>query len=382
MAAKPKRKVKKGRPGAKSKRSVLPLLIAAIAVCAATKPDLILSDINMPNVDGLAFVRMLATQEHRPPLIFMSTSDPRVLNTTRELALAHDLTVVGVIGKPLDALRLDALLATFREQQAKDDVRASLSATEVKHAFEEDGLVPAYQAKVDMNTENIVGVEALARLQYGEDLYTPDAFLVVVEESGLMAELTQRMLRQTFGDWNRWHEDGIKLGLSVNMSVGELSDLSTPQRIAAAAEDTGMDLTHLTLEMTESQMMNDVRIPLEVLTRLRLVGTGVAVDDFGIEASTFQQVQRVPCSELKIDKLFVTGAHINSDAQAVLRAGVDVGKRLGLDIVAEGIETAEDWALAKEVGCTLGQGYFINVPKSYSEFAGWLVDTPYGVVGH
>ena len=353
----------------------------ALAAVHEHEPDLVLSDINMPNMDGLEFMRVLSKTEHRPQIILMSSSDARVLNTTRELATAHALKVIGVVEKPLKAAALDELLRRFTNQAGTPDLGPAITADDVRNAFAADGVVPVYQALVDLNTEQIVGVEALARLVHDGQMLPPGAFLPAVESLGLMEDLTRRMMRQSFRDWALWREDGIDFSLAVNMTVKVLSDLEIVATVVDLATAAGMNLARLTLEMTESQIMEDVRAPLEVLTRLRLKGAGVALDDFGIGASTFQQVQRVPCTELKIDKMFVSGAHLEDNGDAVMRAGVDVGSRLGLDIVAEGIETREDWEIAKKAGCTLGQGYLINRPMPLDEFAEWMLHCPYGVTG-
>ena len=182
-------------------------------------------------------------------------------------------------------------------------------------------------------------MECLARWRRDDIVLGPAAFITRIEEEGLAEEMTMSLLEQPLEDFSQWLAEGVKLKMSINLSVELLTNPDLPDKIKESVFTAGIDPRNLIMEVTESQIIKDLRKPLEVLTRLRINNFEVSVDDFGTGASTFQQLQRVPCNELKIDKAFVTNASNDPDALTMLEAGIDIGRRMDLEIVAAGIET-------------------------------------------
>jgi EAL domain-containing protein (putative c-di-GMP-specific phosphodiesterase class I) len=223
-------------------------------------------------------------------------------------------------------------------------------------------IVPWFQPKVELATGRICGVEALARwIMRDGQVVSPAHFVGVAEEHGLTFDLTLSILDQTLIALRTWHLPDIEMSAAVNLSPSSLGDMRLADAILRRTEDAQVSSRLITLEITESAMVSNAAA-LRDLIRLRLRGFGLSIDDYGTGFSSMQQLSRVPFSELKIDRSFVDGAHQREHQRALLESAIDLGKRIGLATVAEGIETREDWALLRELGCEIGQGYLISKP--------------------
>jgi len=160
--------------------------------------------------------------------------------------------------------------------------------------------------------------------------------------------------------------------MGINISVDTLNDLGWPDEIAAQIEDCGLKPSSITFEITESRLMENISVALDILSRLSLKRFNLSIDDFGTGYSSMEQLQRIPFSELKIDRAFVRGASDDSAARAILEANQLLAKKLNMTIVAEGVETQEDWDLVTELGCDQVQGYFVAKPMPVEELCVWL----------
>jgi len=145
-----------------------------------------------------------------------------------------------------------------------------------------------------------------------------------------------------------------------------------PEYLGNKCAEAGMDSRNLVLEVTESRLMEDIVTPLEILTRLRMKGHELSIDDFGTGHASMEQLKRIPFSELKIDRAFVNGAHRDPGALAILKASVDLAKSMSMLIVAEGVEDQDDWDLVERLGCDIVQGYFSAKPMAAADIDGWL----------
>jgi EAL domain-containing protein (putative c-di-GMP-specific phosphodiesterase class I) len=223
------------------------------------------------------------------------------------------------------------------------------------------------QPKLDLSTGEIYGAEALVRWQHPElGLLLPDSFIPAVEQAGSIAHLTRWVLREAVARCAAWRNQGVTLGIAVNMSVDDLTDEYLPyfQKHTVAP-------SMLTLEVTESAIMHNVQKSLAVVNCIHELGFRLAIDDFGTGHSALSQLKRLPVDEIKIDKSFVTR---NDDAKddAILRATIDLAHQLGLTVVAEGVE--DDAAIARltALGCEHAQGYGIGKPIPHEQFMPWL----------
>jgi diguanylate cyclase (GGDEF)-like protein len=236
-----------------------------------------------------------------------------------------------------------------------------------------DGELKLYvQPKLDLKTGEVYGAEALVRWQHPElGLLFPDAFIPAVEQAGSIAHLTRWVLREAIARCAAWRNQGVMLGIAVNISVDDLSDEYLPYFLLELVQKHQLAPHTLTLEVTESAIMHNVQKSLAVVNCIHELGFRLAIDDFGTGHSALSQLKRLPVDELKIDKSFVTR---NDDAKddAILRATIDLAHQLGLNVVAEGVE--DDAAIARlaELGCEHAQGYGICKPMPQEQLLPWL----------
>lgn len=347
---------------------------AMSALSAEDPSQVVLCDLNMPDMDGIEFMRHLAHLHYAGAVIILSGEDPRTLQMVEGLGRAHKLRLLGTLRKPVDRQSLFKLLDRMcSDSVAGRRTEVSLSEEELRAGLADDAVVPFFQPQVDIHTRKVVGVEALARWRHPEHgIVGPGAFIPLAEKTGLIAELTDRILRQTMQQWRDWRDAGYDLAVSVNVSTDCLSYIQFPEQVVAKAVSFDMPVDRLILEITESRLMQDMAVSLDVLSRLCLKRIHLSIDDFGTAYSNLEKLQMLPFAELKIDRAFVYGAAANPSVRAILESSAALGKRLGMQIVAEGVETQEDWDCAAAAGCDLIQGFYVARPMPGEELVGWL----------
>jgi diguanylate cyclase (GGDEF)-like protein len=246
------------------------------------------------------------------------------------------------------------------ELDTNDAARLAL-AGELRRAIESGELVLHYQPKADLSTGRVVGVEALVRWQHPEHGLLPsDVFVPIAERTGLIKPLTLHVVGAALAQSRRWTDAGLELGIAVNLTIPDLLDLELPDRIAALLEETGVAPARLELEITESTILADPFRVRQVLTRLNEMGLRLAIDDFGTGYSSLAYLKRLPVQTIKIDRSFVSGMCQDPSDATIVRSTIDLGRALGLAIVAEGVETLEIWNALRGLGCSLAQGYLIG----------------------
>jgi len=337
--------------------------------------DVVICDLNMPKMDGIEFTRHLGKRKYSGALIITSGEDSRIMKTVEKLALEHDLHVLGVMEKPVAPKKLIQLLKMLDQVNSEKSIIAfdSFSVEDLSKAINDGEMDTYFQPKVDIDTRKVVGVEALARWNHPtEGIISPELFVPLAEDNNLIRELTLAVCKKALQNAVKLREQGFDLNIAINISVDALDDLSWPDEMATEIEACGLQASQITLEITESRLMEHISVALEILSRLSLKRFNLSIDDFGTGYSSMEQLQRIPFSELKIDRAFVRGASEEASARAILESSVLLAKKLDMKVVAEGVETEEDWNLVTELGCDQVQGYYIARPMPVDQLYEWL----------
>ncbi len=230
-----------------------------------------------------------------------------------------------------------------------------------------------YQPKVDMVSGALTGLEALVRWNHPHrGLLMPDEFIPAAERTGMIRPLTDLVLQQAVTQSRLWKAAGLRTPIAVNLSVRCLLDPHLPDDVGALLAANGVEGHDLDLEITESAIMADPERAEEIVTRLGALGIGIAIDDFGTGYSSMAVLKRLPVQQIKIDKSFVIDLVESSSDHAIVRSMVELGRNLGLGVIAEGVETERAWGRLVDLGCTTAQGYYLSRPLPAVDVLPWL----------
>jgi diguanylate cyclase (GGDEF)-like protein len=305
----------------------------------------------------------------------------RLLGAIRQPMLADELRVeidasIGIVSCRAEATDIGSLLraadiamhrakdsggSTFRffEQSMDDELRARKTLEQdLIRAVETETIQPYYQPLVDINLQRIRGFEALARWQHPERGFVPpDVFIPIVEQLGLMTDMTASMLRQACRTARQWPED---IRISVNFSPSELQDPALPSRILTILGQEGLNPKRLEVEITESALVSNISTAKTILTTLQSYGITICLDDFGTGYSSLYHLRELKFDKVKIDRSFVQAMQENLDSEKIVDAILGLTQNLNLPTVAEGIETPEVLPFLASKGCEFGQGYYFG----------------------
>lgn len=336
------------------------------------EPDLVVCDLNMPAHDGVSLIRTLAERKFRGKVLIVSGEDESVIHTVVKLARMQGLEILGSIRKPLTPERLSAALARAGDPfHAKSTAsRAPVDENLLEHAIAHGGVQPFFQAKVTMRDRRIAGAEAVARIAVNSsELVSPVPYVELAEKNGRIDEFTF-VLAGAVARHVRGFYIGIRpMPVSINISPLSLKRLDFPDQLALTMEAAGLPCSQVTLEITETRLLDYGPDALDIFARLRIKGFGLSIDDFGTGASNIDRLQMYPFNELKIDQSFTRNALTDSFARASVEMSVRLAKEMGLKVVAEGIETVEMWSFLADLGVDEGQGYLMAKPLPPAEFA-------------
>jgi len=335
---------------------------------------LVMLDLGMPRMDGVEFIRHLASRGFRGALALVSGADERIRESAVALAESYGLNLIGNLPKPVGVASLRELLAGWRDSEPKASRAGHRAYTPAAllDAIESHQLELWFQPQVSAASGALVGVEALARWRHPRDgLVLPDEFIALAESHGLVERLTREVVGLALEQARRWRVAGRRLRMSVNVSIDTLERLEFADYVLAELDRFGIDGGDLVLEITESRLPSDARIVLDVVTRLRLRGVGLSIDDFGTGNSSLAQLRDIPFVELKVDKGFVHGARERATLSAIFRASVGLAHQLRMSAVGEGVESLSDWEFARAAGCDLLQGYFVARPMPAEGLEAW-----------
>lgn len=352
------------------------------------KPQYLIIDLIMPDMDGVEVLGKLGQMQVDAQLIITSGAGQQLLHAAARSAGAHGLNVLGILPKPfnpkafrdlINAESVNTADNTFGQQLREESQANTISVTELEQAINARDIYMVYQPKVSCISGALTGFEALARWHHPEKGFiSPEKFIPLAEQNHLIDQLTLQVFEQALPFLTQLQAADATLNaqnrdllLSVNISAVSLKNLALFKQIELLCEDHNIKPDQLILELTETAAMDDPVMSLDILTRLRLRGFRLSIDDFGTGFSSMLALVRMPFSEVKVDKTFVMTSADSRESRLVIKAIIELAHSLNMQVAAEGIEDNEALELLRKMGCDQAQGYFIGRPMLPEAFIDW-----------
>jgi EAL domain-containing protein (putative c-di-GMP-specific phosphodiesterase class I) len=321
------------------------------------QPTLIMLDLNMPSADGIELLRALAAERCLAKVVVSGGEDIKVVQTAQQLGHERGLDIAAILPRPVQFEELLEFLSSFKP------VPRGLAAADLLEGVAAGQLFLNYQPQFDCRVGRITGVEALVRWRHPvHGIVFPDQFIPLAEETDCIPQVTDWVFAEAANQAAAWRADDLGLAIGVNLSAKDVEDIELPERLQRHCIDAGIDPDVMVLELTETGAMRAAIPTMDALTRLRLKGFRLSIDDFGTGYSSFAQLQRMPFSELKIDKSFVMPMTRDKSCRVIAEIMIDLARKLHLNCVAEGVEDKTTLAALAELGCDLAQGYHFSRP--------------------
>lgn len=324
--------------------------------------DLVLCDLNMPNCDGIRVVRTLSERGFKGRFAVASGEDRDILRTVADIARMVGINLVGTLAKPLREEDLRQVLNRPSKGDGETECEP-VSRVELLTEMAAGRLFPYYQPKLDLATFKLNSVEILSRRRTETGaVRSAQAYIAAAEVHGLMAKYTLSLMERALTEIGKLSAIGINVDPAFNVSPSSLHDGAFPDALVSECKRAGMDPKRVTLEITEDRLLEYDADVLEALARLRVAGFRLSVDDFGTGTTNMQQLRRFPLTELKIDRFFIQNARDDAFARETMMSSVRLARLLGLQVVAEGVETIDDVRTAKTANIDVLQGFLISKP--------------------
>ncbi len=302
------------------------------------------------------------------------------------VTITASMGVATAQGLSAEALMREAHVALYEAKQAGRDryvlFRSAMEATlqarlrlqaDLREALARDELFLLYQPTMDLQTQRVVGVEALIRWRHpARGVIAPDTFIPLAEETGLIVPIGRWVLAEACKQAAVWHDESHSVQVSVNVSARQLDHKNLLEDVQGALADSDLEPSALTLEITETALMRDADSTTQQLKKLKALGVQIAIDDFGTGYSSLAYLSQFPVDVLKIDRTFVTGLSDSADSRALAHTLIQLGKTLGLETLAEGIEEEAQLEILKHEQCDLGQGYLFARPLVPEDIQSYL----------
>jgi EAL domain-containing protein (putative c-di-GMP-specific phosphodiesterase class I)/ActR/RegA family two-component response regulator len=339
--------------------------------------DVAIIDLALGGMDGLELLRAIGAMKSPVRLIVTGAQPAGVLFSVETLAQAYGLDLLGTIAKPVTSAKLKTLLDNY-QPAAEPRERAggpSFGFAEVGLGLQKRQFEPFFQPKIELATGQVKGLEVFARWRHPEHgVLGPAAFIDALEQNGRVDFLDWTMIETSVERCRRFQDQGLPMQISLNLAPATLAHPNFLRQVTSCMGRHGVLPEYLTFEMTESSILDFDADFIERLVRLRMMGFGLAIDDYGTGRSNLQLLARIPFSELKIDRSFVDGASKKRLLGTVLKSCLGLAHSLDRMSVAVGVETRQDWDFLQALGCTYAQGYHIANPMAGDAVPGWLED--------
>ena len=349
-------------------------------VLDAALPQLLVCGLRFEDGDAFQLIRELGERAQSPALMLVSHQQRAVIRAALSLAEKHGLRVAGVselpseIGDIVDQSE-KGLRAFGNPLPPPRKPLPPLTGEELQALLDNRRILPFFQPKMRMDTREVVGFEALMRAIDAEGrLVTPDRLIEPLVQHGLLGPATLQLTQQTVDFVAACLRQGMGISASINVSLSLMSDPVFCPALLSLVEASGVDPSWITLEITETEAMSDLATVIEQTGRIRMFGFNLSIDDFGTAYSSFFHLSQIPFSELKIERAFVQDIHQDATKRAIVGACAHLGRSLGLHVVAEGVETADELRSIGDAGCSEAQGFLIARPMPAEQALGWLAD--------
>jgi EAL domain-containing protein (putative c-di-GMP-specific phosphodiesterase class I) len=340
-------------------------------ILASRRPTIAVLAVDGFDVDGLAMLRVLALEVAQPATLLVGAVHARVLAGARRAAESQGLRVIGVATRPLDPVAIEQLLMPHLTGAPP------IALAELEQALTEHELILEYLPKIDIRgtVPKMQGVEALVRWQHPRrGLLYPRHFLGPIEDHELMTRLTDFVMTEAVRQASLWRAQGLPLEMVVNLSPKLVTDREFPERIAVLLRENEVPAQQLVLDVTEASSLDSRDLMLDVFTRLRILGVGLSLDNFGTGVSSLTELYRMPFSEIKVDQALIADVAREREAMLIVQAIANLAHTLELEVCAGGVETREMLGFVQSNGFDTAQGRFFSGPVKPSEIER-LVDT-------
>ncbi|WP_339070249.1 EAL domain-containing response regulator [Pseudomonas idahonensis] len=340
--------------------------------------DIAICDLKMPGMDGLAFLRHASQSGKLHSVILCSQIEPILRQTTVSMIRRLGLNFLGDLGKPFNLERLTTLLTRYQNQRhgLVTALRKSELPTlaDVIRGLDNGEFEPYYQPKVALDNASLQGAEALARWNHPQlGVLPPSHFLHIMEHHSLLDRLFWQLFDQGLALRRKLAQKGIPLSFSFNLHPSQLASQTLTESIATLLVLFQVPSSSITFEITETSLISAPASSLENLVRLRVMGCGLAMDDFGAGYSSLDRLCELPFSQIKLDGTFVRKMGHHPRSSAIIGYTVALARSLGMSLIIEGVETREQQQRLLELGCDIAQGFVFARPMPESHFIAYCI---------
>jgi EAL domain-containing protein (putative c-di-GMP-specific phosphodiesterase class I) len=340
---------------------------------AVRRPTIALLAVDEVKPDALAVLQLLAQHGARPATLLVGSVQARVLASAKRAAEALGITVIGVSARPLDVQQLLNIVSAHMTRPP------SIAKQDLEQAIAEHELFLQYESKVAISSETlrIQGVEALVRWRHPRrGVLFPRHFLRAVEEHGLMIGLTDLVMTEAVRQAGQWRMRGLPLQMVINLSPRLVRDRAFPERLAALLREHDVPADQLVLDVAEAPALDDRSLMLDVFTRLRILGIGLSLDNFGTGMWSLTDLYRMPFSEIKVDHSLLADVPREPDAQLIVRTMADLAHKLAITVCAEGVETRDMLEFVRAAQFDSAQGRLFGASMSAADIERLIVGWP------